>query len=211
MPPKINPALNPQSIWDSVSRETIAKLDLYDLLLNKWQASINLVSNSTLKDAQTRHFLDSIQLCQYIPEGAKVLYDIGSGAGFPGLVIGIARPDLSVHLIESDQKKCVFLQTVSRETGSPVKVHTARAERVALPAPDVVTARALADLSELLALTERWWTSHPEMTLIFPKGVAAVDEIAKAQKLYRFDHQTYPSVTDKTASVIVLSHVEKCE
>jgi len=208
---KPNIGSDPQSLWDSVSREMKAKLDVYDLLLNKWQASINLVSNSTLKDAQTRHFLDSLQLCQYIPDTAKILYDIGSGAGFPGLVIATVRPDLSVHLIESDQKKCAFLQTVSRETETPVKVHTARAERVSLPAPDVVTARALADLTELLALTERWWASWPGLTLIFPKGVAAADEVAKAKKLYRFDHQTYPSVTDKTASVLVLTHVEKCE
>lgn len=200
-----------QTLWDSVSRETKAKLDLYDLLLQKWQAKINLVSNSTLKDAQSRHFIDSLQLCPHIPADAHTVYDIGSGAGFPGLVIAAARPDLSVHLIETDQKKCSFLQTVSREINAPVKVHTDRAERVGLPAPDVVTARALADLSQLLEWTERWWSSWPDMILIFPKGIAAQDEIAKAQKRYRFDHQTYPSVTDKDASIVVLTHVEKCE
>ena len=197
--------------WDSVSRETKAKLDLYDLLLQKWQAKINLVSASTLKESETRHFLDSLQLCSHIPEGAKTLYDIGSGAGFPGMVIAIARPDLSVHLIETDQKKCSFLQTVSRETESPVKVHTGRAERVLLPAPDVVTARALADLSQLLEWTERWWSSWPDLTMIFPKGIAAKDEVAKAEKLYRFDHQSYPSVTDPKASVLVLTQIQKCE
>ncbi len=213
MPPEtaIPPAGVLADPWAGVSRETRAKFDLYDILLQKWQASINLVSGSTLKDSENRHFLDSVQLCRYIPDSARTLYDIGSGAGFPGLVIAAARPDLSVHLIETDQKKCVFLQTVSREIGAPVKVHTGRAERVSLPAPDVVTARAVADLGLLLELTERWWSSWSGMTLIFPKGIAARDEVRTARLRYRFDCTEHPSVTDKSATILVLTNVEKCE
>lgn len=196
---------------DSISSDLKAKLETYDRLLQKWQAKINLVSNTTLAHAQQRHFLDSLQLVQFIPAATRTLYDIGSGAGFPGLVIALARPEIDVHLIETDQKKCVFLQTVSRETSSPVTVHTARAEKVQLPPPDVVSARALADLSELFKLTERWWRDNPALILVFPKGANAEAEIAAARKVYRFEVEIRPSETDKAASILVLSRVEKCE
>ena len=147
----------------AVSRETMAQLFLYEQLLIKWQAAINLVSRKTIDDVWQRHILDSLQLLKYLPpapdvdadtgaenEGVDVmtsadadvetdnaapdkivLADIGSGAGFPGLVLAIARPDIAVHLIESDQKKCSFLRTVSRETQcGNVTVHTARIEAV---------------------------------------------------------------------------------
>lgn len=199
------------ALWNSVSRETKAKLDLYDLLLQKWQAKINLVSASTLAAAETRHFLDSLQLATLLPRHAKILYDIGSGAGFPGLVLAIARPDISVHLIESDQKKCAFLQTVSRETKTPVQIHTSRIEKVILPTPDVITARALADLSQLLELTEQWWASHPDVVLVLPKGAQAGTEVESARKRYRFEMECVPSQTDPEATILVLSNVEKCE
>lgn len=196
---------------DAISPDLQARLDIYERLLQKWQAKINLVSNTTLAHAGVRHFLDSLQLRQFIPAGTKILYDIGSGAGFPGLILAMALPEVDVHLIETDQKKCVFLQTVSRETGSPVTVHTARAEKVQLPPPDVVTARALADLSELLKLTERWWRENPALVLVFPKGANAEAEAVQARKTYKFDMEMHPSATDPSASVLVLAHVEKCE
>lgn len=147
----------------TVSRETMAQLFLYEQLLIKWQAAINLVSRKTIDDVWQRHILDSLQLLKYLPPAPDVdadtgagnedadvmtsadtdvetdnaapdkivLADIGSGAGFPGLVLAIARPDIAVHLIESDQKKCSFLRTVSRETQcGNVTVHTARIEAV---------------------------------------------------------------------------------
>ena len=147
--------------WNGVSHETMAKLKTYEELLQKWQPKINLVSLGSLKDAQTRHFADSLQIAEFVPASAKVLYDLGSGAGFPGLVLAMARPELTVHLVESDQRKSAFLQTVSRETRTPVSVHVDRIEKVSLSTPDVITARALASLSELLRLTERWWTEQP--------------------------------------------------
>lgn len=199
------------SLWAGVTPALKARLDQYGALLQKWQAKINLVSNTTLAHAETRHFLDSLQLAAYIPQGTKVLYDIGSGAGFPGLVIAAARPEIAVHLIETDQKKCVFLQTVSREIGAPVKVHTVRAEKVVLPPPNVVTARALADLTDLLRLTERWWSASKDVVLVFPKGANARIEIEAARKIYAFEVEIHTSVTDADASILVLRHVEKCE
>ena len=192
-----------------VSREIEGKLALYSSLLTKWQAKINLISPASLPDARTRHFEDSLQLLPHIPAAAKTLYDLGSGAGFPGLVLAMARPDLAVHLCEVDQRKSAFLQTVSRETLTPVSVHVSRVEAVDLPAPDVITARALASLAALLKLTERWWTARPACTLILPKGAAFEEEILEARKDYEFSLASHPSKTDAKARVLVLTEVTK--
>lgn len=188
------------------------KLFKYHELLQKWSKVINLVAPSTLADAKTRHFEDSIQILPLIPEGAKTLFDIGSGAGFPGMVMAIERPDIKVHLIESDTKKCSFLGTVSRETNTPVIIHNQRIEKVDNSEgiiPDVITARALASLTELLKLTEQWWSVHPQMTLIFPKGEKSQNEIKDAQKNYQFEAKTYPSLTSQNAEIVVLRQVQK--
>lgn len=139
------------------------ELSVYENLLRRWQARINLVSRTTLDDLWVRHFADSLQLLLYAPE-AKIWADFGSGAGFPGLVLAIAlkgRPGSLVHLIESDTRKAAFLREVSRETAAPAQVHAQRidmaVERIA--APEIVTARALAPLSTLLDMTLPWLKS----------------------------------------------------
>lgn len=111
---------------ENVSRETEARLRQYQALLLKWQEKINLISPGTMKDSWARHFQDSLQILPLVPDGPARLYDLGSGAGFPGLVLAIARPDLAVTLIESDAKKCAFLQAVSRETGVKVTIDNCR-------------------------------------------------------------------------------------
>ncbi len=189
-----------------------AKLIQYQELLLKWSKVINLVAPSTLPDAKIRHFIDSTQIIPLIPSDAKILFDIGSGAGFPGMVIAIECPQLSVHLIESDTKKCSFLSTISRETDTPVIIHNRRIESVDKLdgiKPDVITARALASLSELLSLTQQWWDDYPQLTLIFPKGAKANEEIIEAQKSYRFHVESTPSQTDPLAQILVLRNVEK--
>ncbi len=203
--------MSPDPASASPSPALRGKLDLYDILLRKWQKTINLVSPATLPDLEVRHFDDSLQLVSLIPPTAKRLYDIGSGAGFPGLVLAMARPDIAVTLIESDQRKCVFLQTVSRETETPVKVETGRIEHMILPAPDVITARALADLTTLLEMTERWWSSWPECVLIFPKGANADEEVFAARTRFRFDLKTVPSQTNPAAKILILTHVQKSQ
>ena len=158
------------------STELSTKLNKYHELLLKWSKVINLVAPSTLSDAKMRHFIDSTQIIPLIPADAKILFDIGSGAGFPGMVLAIECPNISVHLIESDTKKCSFLSTISRETNTPVLIHNRRIESVDKLEdikPDVITARALASLSELLTLTAQWWDNNPQITLIFPKGAKA--------------------------------------
>ncbi len=193
----------------ATSPQLEAKFDLYEILLNKWQRAINLVSPSTLPQARTRHLDDSAQLAPFIPEDAKILYDLGSGAGFPGLVLAMIRPDLSVHLIESDQRKGTFLQTVSRETDTPIHLHTARIEKVHLPAPDVITARALTSLVDLLRLTEKWWADWPACRLIFPKGAAVDDELSEAKVEFEFALQMESSITDPKARILILTDVRK--
>ena len=192
------------------------KLSKYHDLLLKWSKRINLVAPSTLADAKTRHFEDSLQILGLInpsePGKKKIVLDIGSGAGFPGMVIAIERQDLSVHLVESDTKKCVFLSTISRETNTPVLIHNQRIEAVGTlndVVPDVITARALASLTDLLALTKRWWQNHPQMLLIFPKGAKAKDEVAEAQKAYDFQLKTIASTTDHLAQILVLTQVKE--
>src|SRR3990167_9630769 len=188
------------------------KLNKYHELLLKWSKVINLVAPSTLPDAKMRHFVDSTQIIPLIPADAKTLFDIGSGAGFPGMVLAIECPNLSVHLIESDTKKCSFLATISRETDTPVLIHNRRIESVDKLdgiKPDVITARALASLGGLLALTEQWWSNNPQVTLIFPKGAKANEEIADAQKSYQFHVELVPSQTDKLAQILVLRDIKK--
>jgi len=186
------------------------KLNQYLALLNKWQKTINLVSSDTLAEARTRHFDDSLQLVPLIPVEAKVLADIGSGAGFPGLVLAMARPDLEVHLIESDARKAAFLMTVSRETETTnLRVHVKRAEDI-LPAlkPEVITARALAALDKLLAMTQPVWNDNQLITLIFPKGSHYAAEVESARQSYDFDLAVTPSRTDKNAAILRLHSVK---
>jgi 16S rRNA (guanine527-N7)-methyltransferase len=192
----------------SLSPEIKAKLKTYEALLKKWQPKINLISNNTLNDAWTRHFEDSIQIADLIPEGEKTLFDLGSGAGFPGLVLAIMRPDIKAHLVESDQKKCSFLKTVSRETDSHAEIHNERIEAVSREiTPDIITARALAPLDKLFDYCRDWIERNDNIMLIFPKGEKADGELAVLKQKWRFDCRTCPSKTDPNAKIYVFSSI----
>lgn len=191
-----------------MSKSLSDKLEIYKALLIKWQKAINLVSPSTLKDCETRHFADSTQIEPLLPDNTKVLYDLGCGAGFPGLVLAMMRPALDVHLIESDQRKCTFLSTVSRETETPVTVHNDRIEAITLPAPDLVSARALAALDKLFVWCLPWAEQNPDLVFIFPKGAKAKEEIIEAQKSFVFDVEMIQSKTDKEARILKISGLE---
>lgn len=194
-----------------VSRETTAALRLYHDLLLKWQAKINLISPGTVKDAWSRHFEDSLQLIPLIPAEASTLYDIGSGAGFPGLVLAISCPQIAVTLIESDAKKCAFLSAVSRETGVGVAVKNSRIEvAYALPVPDIITARALASLTELLVLISPWAAQNPSLTALFPKGERWAEEVEQARAAgWNFDYEAFPSVTERYARILKLTAITR--
>lgn len=192
-----------------VSRETFDKISTYHALLLKWNKAINLVSPKTLDEAWHRHFIDSAQVSQYIPQGTKIYADLGCGGGFPGLVVAMMRPELSVHLVESDERKCQFMRTVVRETGlSNVTIHTKRIEHAYDDvAPDFITARALASLKELLIYCMPWVEKNPDLGFAFMKGMRADEEIAEAQENTLFEYENYGSITDKHARIVVLKNV----
>lgn len=180
------------------------KLAVYKTLLLKWQNAINLVSPSTLCDAENRHFKDSAQLEPYIPANTKTLVDIGSGAGFPAIVLSILRPDITIICIESDARKCEFLKTVSRETQTPVTIINDRIESaIGDLAPDLITARALADVQTLFDLTQPSKASY-----LLLKGKNAESELEAAQKQYDFDAIMYSSQTDSDAKILLITGVK---
>lgn len=188
--------------------EVKSRLLVYHDLLLKWQKSVNLVAPSTLSQAWARHFEDSLQVADLIPPDA-IVADIGSGAGFPGLVLAIARPDLTVHLIESDTKKAAFLSHVSRETGAAnVHVHTGRIESV-LPglSAQVVTARALAALDMLLGYTVSQWDRKDPARLVFLKGENWRAEVEMARAGHRFELDAKPSKTAPNAAILCIRDV----
>lgn len=192
----------------NVSRETIGKLKVYQQLLERWQSKINLVSPSSLSASWDRHFQDSLQLIPYLPIEASSLVDLGSGAGFPGLVLAISQSEtLRVTLIESDLRKSLFLENVSRETNVPVSVRTERIESIEDLKADVVTARALAPLPLLLEYTHPFM--HETSEALFLKGKDVQNEIEMAKKKWDFDLEIFPSLTDSMAAILKIKHLKR--
>jgi 16S rRNA (guanine527-N7)-methyltransferase len=192
-----------------VSRETLDRLTAYHGLLDKWGARINLVSRGTLSEAWVRHFHDSAQLLDPMPSDARIWVDLGSGAGFPGLVIAILAaerfPDLAVRLIESDQRKAAFLRAVLRETGVTADVVAERIESAISCGADVLSARALAPLPVLLDMALRHLA--PSGVALFPKGVRYRQELAEALETFTFDCEEYASETDAEAVILKIGGI----
>ena len=182
----------------NVSRETMARLQAYEALLREWQNRINLVSASTLSDLWRRHFYDCGQLCRFI-EGRHSVVDIGSGAGFPGLVISIMT-GANVTLIESDNRKAVFLREAARLTGAAAQVVADRAEKVDPVAADVITARAVASVADLLALSEPWL--KPGGRCLFLKGASVADELTDASRIWDIEFDQIPSLSDPSGFIL---------
>jgi 16S rRNA (guanine527-N7)-methyltransferase len=189
-----------------VPRETIHRLTRYAELLTQWQARTNLVASSTLPALWSRHFADSAQLRALAPN-ARLWLDLGSGAGFPGLVVAIVqtgKPDFRMHLVESNRKKCAFLAEVARETKAPVEIHAMRIEDLAESAqsltPDVVSARALAPLPRLLELASPFFGSVTRG--LFLKGREAESEIEAARASCDFTAGLHPSLTSPDSHVV---------
>ncbi len=190
-----------------VSRETLVRLERYLALLVQWQARINLVGKSTLADPWRRHMLDSAQLAPLIPDGARVLADLGSGAGFPGLVLAALRPALDVHLIELDARKCAFLREAARTMGVSVTIHAARIEAMTPFRADVVTARALAPLDRLLALAAPFLA--PGGVCLFLKGRGATAELTDSTKHWTMRAERIPSRSDDAGTVLRLKDIAR--
>lgn len=194
-----------------VPRETIHKLTRYAELLAHWQKSTNLIAPSTLPALWSRHFADSAQLRNLAPE-ARLSMDLGSGAGFPGLVVAIlqaGRPGFRMHLIESNRKKCAFLAEIARETAAPVDIHAMRIEELAQSPqrlkPDIVSARALAALPRLFELAFPFFGSDTRG--LFLKGREAEAEIEDAGREWSFDYRLHPSLTSAGASIVEVTRL----
>ncbi|MGI3169775.1 16S rRNA (guanine(527)-N(7))-methyltransferase RsmG [Pseudooceanicola sp. C21-150M6] len=196
--------------FSDVSRETLERLTLYQDLLLKWNTKINLVAKSTLANAVQRHFQDSAQIFDLCPDRAVSWVDLGSGGGFPGLVVAILaaeqRPDVMVSLVESDQRKSAFLRSVIRETGVSATVITSRIEELEPQAADVISARALADLDTLLGYVALH--GAPAVTGVFLKGRQWSSEVAKAKERWRFQVDIRQSKTEQEAVVLAFRNIE---
>ena len=195
----------------NVSRETLEKLVHLSDLLVKWNPKINLVSKSTLSELWTRHILDSAQVYRSSHVSGGKWVDIGSGGGFPGLVVAIMNAGdgntWDVTMIESDLRKCTFLRTVLRETGCPATVLTERIEKVEPQGADVLSARALADLSQLCVFSERHL--KPEGTGLFPKGINWKKEVQDAQESWSFTHEAIKSETQEGAVILKIRELKR--
>ncbi|MEO1019862.1 MAG: 16S rRNA (guanine(527)-N(7))-methyltransferase RsmG [Pseudomonadota bacterium] len=180
-----------------VSRETIDRLEIYETLLRKWNSKINLVGRSTLEDVWTRHFLDSAQLFEIAAHPVQHWADLGSGAGFPGMVIAILASEKAspgkITMVESDVRKCTFLRSVLRETDISATVINERIENVPPLDANVISARALASLSALFKLALPHLSSDGQV--LFPKGEKWRTEVADAQSKWQFEHQVVKSRT----------------
>lgn len=184
-----------------VSRETRDRLDIYLAELRRWQTIKNLVGSKTLDDAWNRHIVDSLQLATLAP--GRVWADLGTGAGLPGVVLAIADPRLHVHLVESDQRRCAFLRHVSHLLSLSVTIWNERIEVAADrldPAPDVVTARALAPLTDLLGFGENMLKAGA--IGLFPKGRDHAAELTEARRSWTFEADLVPSRTDADGRIV---------
>ena len=192
----------------SVSRETLAKLDAYHTALIKWQKAKNLVAPSTLKEAPIRHFMDSAQLAPLLSaEGIDgPILDIGSGAGFPGLVLSIMGFG-PVHLVESNGKKSSFLRTVIRETKAEALVHNDRIEALSPFPIAAVTARACATVVQLLDWSAPFLSKDTKMVLL--KGAKWQEELTEAEKTWMMQCKAVPSKTDPTGRILILSELQR--
>jgi 16S rRNA (guanine527-N7)-methyltransferase len=189
----------------NVSRETLSRLKAFADVLADWNARHNLVAKSTLPDLWRRHMWDSAQLAPLIPHEARTLADLGSGAGFPGLVLAAMRPGLAVTLHEATTKKCAFLEAAAHRMGLSVTIQNARLEDLPRHPFDVVTARALAPLPQLLAYAQKF--ADLNSVCLFLKGQNVGAELTEAHKYWNIKASQVPSQTDPSAAIVIVREV----
>jgi 16S rRNA (guanine527-N7)-methyltransferase len=192
----------------AVSRETLARLEAYVALLSAWNRRINLVGPRTIGDIWRRHILDSAQLFPLIPPKTRLLLDIGSGAGLPGLILAILGVK-EVHLVEADQRKCVFLREAARVTETAVHIHAQRLEKCPSFAADLITARAFAPLADLLNQVGAFISEHSILLLL--RGKTVGEELTEAHKAWNMRATLQPSVSDPSGTVLRLEQVIRAE
>jgi 16S rRNA (guanine527-N7)-methyltransferase len=184
----------------------VSRLEAYLALLERWNPRINLVGPATLAAAATRHILDSAQIFPLLPVDTASLIDLGAGSGLPGLVLAIMGvPD--VHLVESDARKAAFLGEAARLTATKVTIHPTRIEALPPIPADIVTARALKPLDQLLRFARRF--QGPRTACYFHKGASWQSELDAARRAWRFRATAHPSLTDPSAVVLELREIER--
>lgn len=191
---------------ENVSRETLLRLELFADLLLTWNARINLISRADAPHLWQRHITDALQLAPLIPPGCPRAIDLGSGAGFPGLVLAIAT-GMRFDLIESDQRKASFLREAGRLTAAPVQVHACRIELAKCPPAPLITARALAPLSSLLGFAVPLLADGG--VCLFPKGENAETEVDAALAAWTMRVERHISSTDRSGVILRISEVAR--
>ena len=192
----------------NVSRETFDRLVLYEQNLRKWNDKVNLVSRASLEDVWKRHFLDSAQVFCLLGADSGPLLDLGSGAGFPGLVLSIMGIE-EVHLVESDQRKAAFLAETATLCGSKAVIHACRIEALEGINPGVITARALAPMGRLVELAFPHFGA--KTTGIFLKGQNVWSELTDAYKIWKMSVDRVPSRSDPSGTLVVVREVSRVE
>lgn len=190
------------------SESILSSLDIYIELIKKWQKNINLVSKNSINDLWNRHVLDSAQLYSLLPAPKKGLYiyDIGSGAGFPGMVLGImGRKD--IILCESNKRKCEFLKEVSRITNTNISIVNIRAQKLDGRSALAITSRALASLDALLEISMP--ILREKGVCVFPKGRTWKEELTVAEKKFIINYNTVQSITSSDSKIIIITKVRK--
>lgn len=200
-----------QKIVPAVSRETVDRLVVFEELFRKWSSAINLAAPSTLDSLWNRHILDSAQIFPLAPKATKWL-DLGSGGGFPGIVTACFLkevPGASIDLVESVRKKSAFLRTATGHIGVPARVHSERIEVMhdRIKAPDIITARALASLSDLYALAEPWLCNGSKA--LFQKGRDYQREIDESRVSWSFDLLEHRSALDTASVILEISNLRR--
>jgi 16S rRNA (guanine(527)-N(7))-methyltransferase RsmG len=194
---------------DIVPRETLPRIQVFLELLKRWNEKLNLVAAADTHDLWVRHVLDSAQIARLAPAMAATWVDLGSGAGFPGLICAAIlcdrRPGLRFTLVEADARKAAFLREAARSMGLDVTVLDKRIEAISLPPQDVVSARALAPLPRLLNYAARFY--HRETVLLFPKGRKADSELTLARRDWHIRAVRCPSHTDPDSTILRLTEV----
>lgn len=197
----------------NVSRETLEKLERFVALVQKWTPAVNLVSRNSLPDIWTRHVLDSAQLFPYRSQSPSHWVDLGSGGGFPGIVIAVlaseANPEMALSLVESDQRKAAFLREACRHLELDSKILCDRIESIPHLGADIVSARALAPLISLCDMASRHLKPHGVALFMKGRGYAAEVDAAKAD--WGFECRITQSKTDPEAAILRLSSIRKAQ
>lgn len=193
----------------NVSEKCVSKLDKFVQLVENERKIQNIIAESTLPDIWVRHVLDSAQLNTYLMDQDKIILDFGSGAGFPALILAILdeTKQKTFHLVESEVRKSEFLTRVASELELNCVIHHERIEKMSLFKADVITARALASLDKLMTYSLRFCQNQTR--LLFLKGKKAMDELKDAEKKFKFDCLTYPSISSPEGTVMCLTKVVK--